>query len=446
MLSPLSKRFPRELKNNLGRYAGIFVLLSAAVAMLTGILLATGNITRMLDEMRTTYNVEDGRFTLAFKADEETIQAVEALGVHVYENFSYDLSLSVGSAAEAEEEAAAANVAEKGTAAEAEEEAAAAEAAEAAEEGAVEDTAETAEAAGDTSASSTVRIFRNRTSFNKAAYFEGSEPSATNEIALDRAFCDNNNIALGDTVLVDGYAYTVCALVSLSDYTSLFEDNDDFVMNTLSFTVAMVSDEAFEALGALEGNVSYTYSFLLNNRSTELASRISLETDIAQTLTEHNTTLIDLIDASTNQGISYAAEDMAGDETVWYAMLFLVVIVMAFVFSVLSASTIEEESGVIGTLLASGYRRRELLLHYMTLPCVVGVAAALLGNIAGYTVLSEPMRNLYYNVYSLPPYESAFSARVFLLTTVVPVALLLGITFLSLLRALRATPLQFLRH
>ena len=96
--------------------------------------------------------------------------------------------------------------------------------------------------------------------------------------------------------------------------------------------------------------------------------------------------------------------------------------------------------------MASGWRRSELLHHYLTLPTVVGVLSAAAGNALGYTLLSAPMRNLYYNTYSLPPFESHFSLRAFLLTTLLPLGLLEGLTLIGLAWAMRRTPLEFLRR
>ena len=130
----------------------------------------------------------------------------------------------------------------------------------------------------------------------------------------------------------------------------------------------------------------------------------------------------------------------------WSVLLYMIIAIMAFVFVVLTSGTIEEESAIIGTLLASGYRRRELVAHYLALPAAVGISAAVVGNVAGYTLMSEPMRNLYYGSYSLPPYHAAWSWGVFAQTTMLPVAVLVGITLLGLLRKMGHTPLEFLRH
>ena len=163
-------------------------------------------------------------------------------------------------------------------------------------------------------------------------------------------------------------------------------------------------------------------------------------------LSDAHANVTDLTDVDSNQGIGYAKDDVSGDSAMWMTLLYIIIVIMAFVFVVLTSGMIEEESAIIGTLLASGYRRRELVAHYLALPCIVGIAAAAVGNVVGFTLMSEPMRNLYYGSYSLPPYYATWSWGVFFQTTVVPVAVLVLVTLVGLLRKMGHAPLQFLRH
>ena len=71
MASPLRKRFPRELKNNLGKYLGIFLLMSVTIALTSGFLLAAHSIGVIIDDMPEKYSIEDARFTTAFEATDE---------------------------------------------------------------------------------------------------------------------------------------------------------------------------------------------------------------------------------------------------------------------------------------------------------------------------------------------------------------------------------------
>lgn len=203
------------------------------------------------------------------------------------------------------------------------------------------------------------------------------------------------------------------------------------------------AEDAAEDAG---GAPTYTYSFTFNDRDLSVADRTDAEEDMVDALTDADARVDDLIDADSNQGIGYARNDVDGDSMMWTTLLDIIIVIMAFVFVVLTDATIEEESAIIGTLLASGYRKREIVLHYLALPAVVGILASLLGCALGVTVFTEPMRNLYYGSYSLPPFHVWWSWEIFVECAVVPAVALILITLVGLLRKIGKTPLQFLRH
>lgn len=403
MASPLRKRFPRELKDNLGKYLGIFLLMSVTIALTSGFLLAAHSIGVIIDDMPEKYSIEDARFTTAFEATDEQLDAAADAandagtgGTDIVRNWSFDADFN--------------------------------------------------HAQGDDGRDRTLRVYQHRTQVDLAAYAEGRVPEAADEVAIDRVFATNNGITISEEVELFGQRFTVCGIMTTSDNQALFQNNSDFTVNTLTFGVAEVSESGFAALEATGHQPAYTYSVRFADRDLTVAQRTDAEKDMMRALSTAGATVDDLTDSSANQGIGYAADDVSGDSTMWSVLLYMIIVIMAFVFVVLTSGTIEEESAIIGTLLASGYRRRELVTHYLALPAAVGIAAAVVGNVAGYTLMSEPMRNLYYGSYSLPPYYATWSWGVFAQTTVLPVATLVGITLLGLLRKMGHTPLEFLRH
>lgn len=403
MASPLRKRFPRELKNNLGKYLGIFLLMSVTIALTSGFLLAAHSIGVIIDDMPEKYSIEDARFTTAFEATDEQLDAAADAandagtgGTDIVRNWSFDADFN--------------------------------------------------HAQDDDGRDRTLRVYQHRTQVDLAAYAEGRVPEAADEVAIDRVFATNNGITIGEEVELFGQRFTVCGIMTTSDNQALFQNNSDFTVNTLTFGVAEVSESGFAALEATGHQPAYTYSVRFVDRDLTVAERTDAEKDMMRALSTAGATVDDLTDSSANQGIGYAADDVSGDSTMWSVLLYMIIVIMAFVFVVLTSGTIEEESAIIGTLLASGYRRRELVTHYLALPAAVGIAAAVVGNVAGYTLMSEPMRNLYYGSYSLPPYYATWSWGVFAQTTVLPAATLVGITLLGLLRKMGHTPLEFLRH
>ncbi len=400
-MAPLLKRLPRELKHNLGKYLGIFLLMCGSVALTSGFLLAAHSIEVIMDGMRDEYTIEDGRFTTSFKATSTQLDAAadaaeDAGGVKIYENFSIDASLKKPGSTDADKR--------------------------------------------------TLRTYIHRTQVDIAAYCEGEVPEADDEVAVDRVFAANNDISVGDTLELSGRVYTVVGIMTQPDSQALFQDNSAFTVNTLSYGVAEVSEAGFRALEATGAAPAYVYSFIFNDRDLTVAERTDIEKDMVSALTDADARVDDLTDADANQGIGYAAEDVSGDSAMWIVLLEIIVVIMAFVFVVLTSATIEEESAIIGTLLASGYRRRELVLHYLLLPAIVGLLAAVIGSVLGVNVFTIPMKNLYYGSYSLPPFHVSWSWTVFAQTAVVPVVVLVVVTLVGLLRKMGKTPLQFLRH
>ena len=127
-------------------------------------------------------------------------------------------------------------------------------------------------------------------------------------------------------------------------------------------------------------------------------------------------------------------------------ILDILIIIIAFIFGVTISNTISKESSTIGTLRASGYTRGELVRHYLSMPVIVTFLAAIVGNILGYTVFKNVVVGMYYNSYSLPTYETIWNPDAFVKTTVVPIILMFVVNLFVIVRMLRHTPLQFLRH
>ena len=400
-MTPLASRLPRELKHNIGKYLGIFLLMCGAIALTSGFLLAAHSIGSIIDEMRDEYTIEDGRVITAFEATDDQLEAaadaVEGVGgVTFYKNFSIDATIK--------------------------------------------------KPVGDDGTKRTLRTYVHRTEVDIASYCEGTEPQEDDEVAIDRVFAKNNGLAVGDTIELCDRTYTICGIMTQPDSQALFPNNSDFTVNTITYGVAEVTDAGFAALEDAGGAPTYTYSFIFNDRNLSVADRTDAEEDMVEALTDADARVDDLIDADSNQGIGYARDDVDGDSAMWTTLLDIIIVIMAFVFVVLTNATIEEESAIIGTLLASGYRKREIVLHYLALPAIVGILAAGLGCALGVAFFTEPMRSLYYGSYSLPPFHVYWSWEIFVKCAVVPAAALILITLVGLLRKMGKTPLQFLRH
>ena len=147
-----------------------------------------------------------------------------------------------------------------------------------------------------------------------------------------------------------------------------------------------------------------------------------------------------------NQAIQFTGDDMGSDRAMIAALLYIVIVIMAFVFGITISNTINKEANVIGTLRASGYTQGELIRHYMAMPLLVTAAGAVAGNILGYTVFKDVCVSMYYGSYSLPTYKTIWNGEAFLMTTVIPVLLMIIINFVILKYKMTLSPLKFLRR
>ena len=396
MRNPLNKRFLRELKGELAKYIVIFVFMTAVIGLISGFLIADGSMYDTYNKSFEKYNIEDGNFELYSKADESVIDKLEKENVTIYENFYKE-----------------------------------------------ENVVRHNNIKNDEDSQSTLRFYVNREEVDKVDLMEGSLPEDINEIAIDRMYAENNDIKVQDTLTVGSRILKVTGLVALSDYSSLFSDNSDTMFDSLKFGVGVVSQKCFDAYD--DTHIHYVYSWLYDNKPEDDKEAKLMADDFVKTISA-NAILVNYIPQYINQAIHFTGDDIGSDRSMMIVLLYVLIVIMAFVFAVTTSNTIVKEANVIGTLRASGYTRGELLRHYILLPIIVTIFGALVGNILGYTVFKDIFVATYYGSYSLPTYHTLWNADAFLLTTVVPVIIMLVINIVIIGCRLKLSPLKFLRR
>lgn len=272
---------------------------------------------------------------------------------------------------------------------------------------------------------------------------KGDFPSGENEIAIDRMYADNNHLSVGDTLKSDSHEWTITGLVALPDYSCLFQNNNDSMFDSVKFGVAVVTPEAFSKFES--SSIKYVYSWKYAKEPANDKEEKKVSDDLMKAINKE-VSLQDYVPRYLNQAINFTGDDMGSDRAMIIVFLYIIIVIMAFVFGITSSNTIMKESHVIGTLLASGYTRAELIRHYMSMPIIVTLIGAVIGNILGYTVLKDVCAGMYYGSYSLPTYTTIWNAEAFLLTTVIPIILMILVNFTILYRKLSLSPLKFLRR
>ena len=393
--NPLNNRFIRDLRDDLGKYVVIALLMIFTIGFVSGFLVADGSMVKAYNESFTKYNIEDGNFRTQKKMNKAQWKSVEELGLHLYELFYREFALENGS---------------------------------------------------------TLRVFQNRDRVNLVCLMEGEFPAKPGEIAVDRMYADNNGLKVGDTIrtaaagVEEGAAgadtaadeqqnkgqnaWVITGLVALSDYSTMFSDNND-------------SPEEFEQYP--DKSLIYNYAWKYDDPPKTEEEENDRGEDLVKDLSKE-VKLENYIPRYANQAIRFTGEDMGSDRAMMELLLYIMMVIIAFVFGVTIGNTISQEAPVIGTLRAMGYTKGELIRHYMAMPLLVTLISAVIGNILGYTFLKDVCANMYYNSYSLPTYITIWNAEAFVKTTIFPIVIMAVVTYSILRWKLGLTPLQFLRR
>ena len=207
---------------------------------------------------------------------------------------------------------------------------------------------------------------------------EGRLGEDINEIAIDRMYASNNDIKVGDTIMAGSRTLKVTGFVALSDYSCLFSDNSDTMFDSVKFGVGVVSRKCFDAFD--DTHIHYVFSWLYDNKPADDTEAKNMADDFMKVISK-NAILVNYIPQYINQAIHFTGDDIGSDRSMMIVLLYVLIVIMAFVFAVTTNNTIVKEANVIGTLRASGYTRNELLRHYILLPIIVTVFGAVVGNV-----------------------------------------------------------------
>lgn len=388
MRNPLHKRFPRDLRDEIGKYLVIFLFLLGMISAASGFLVASGSMSAAYDESFEKYNIEDGNFELAAEAEPELLEELEQEGkVTIYPNWYIE-----------------------------------------------EETKEV---------ESTLRIFKDRTDVDLICLMKGKMPEKENEIAIDRMYADNNDLAVGDRLTVGGKELEITGFVALSDYSALFSNAQDMMFDAMKFGVAVMTDEGMDDFGT--DKLHYSYSWLYEKAPADDTEAKEMGEDFMK-IFSGKAIVANFLPQYRNQAIRFTGDDIKGDNAAMTVFLYLVMVIISFIFAITTSNTVMKESMVIGTLRASGYSRGELLRHYMTMPMLVTLVAAIAGNILGYTWMKGFFADMYYGSYSLPTYVTLWNGEAFVKTTIIPMIILFLITLTVLWEKLSLSPLRFMRR
>lgn len=211
MQKVLRKRIIRDLKENLFRYLALGAIIVLCMYLIISLIGTAETMIQGSEILGEENCVEDGQFSMFLPLTEQEIDRITNKGVILEEHFYLDFAM--------EDE-------------------------------------------------STLRVFANREEIDLYVAVEGRMAETDHEVALERRYCDEHDIRIGDTVIIDGRPLQVVGIGCTPDYDAPLKDFTDASVDSIQFGTAFVTGSLYETLLS-EGNSvkaeEYVYSYLLND-------------------------------------------------------------------------------------------------------------------------------------------------------------------------------------
>ncbi len=280
-----------------------------------------------------------------------------------------------------------------------------------------------------------LRLFSPTEKMDYYTITEGSDLKEPGDILLTYRYAKANNIAIGDTMVIGqdgtaGKSFTVRGLIMKSDYAVMLYDLTETAPDKSGFGIGIVYPEDFAVLG----NGAQQYSVLYRDREKETAFRTEIyeKYDTQEYLEKASNSRISLI---------YSEADDLVAEFSLYAPIIMIIVVA--VIAMVLRRMIKRDGKTIGTLMALGYRKGELVRHYM----VYGMVPAIAGDIIG-VIGSIPFAKLfcafYFQDLEYTVYQVVMPWKLVGVAVLFPIVVYGLVSYLVLNKALKADAVSLL--
>lgn len=349
----------------------------------------------------------------------------------------------------------------------------------------------------------TIRVFANRENIDLVECDEGNLAEADDEIVVEKRFSQVNDISVGDIIQIAGNEFKVTGIGTSPDYNALFKEMSDTVVDSKMFGTVFVTEGAYDKLHATGESVkteTYLYAFRLKGKTTcddvkdaledikvdtdriddeyfqeywdrtgaaindfkdgikdlksganELADGVAeLKKETDSFLKDYDTDLANItsfVTSDDNPRTGGAADDQQINVQAGYFFGVLLMLLFTYVISVFVVHGIEKESSVIGALYALGVKRRDLMMHYLTLPVIVTTVAGIIGFLIGISNVGIPVQMAdAYAYYSIPAMDVKIPPILIVYGIVMPPLTAIVVNYFVIRKKLSQTALSLIKN
>lgn len=282
----------------------------------------------------------------------------------------------------------------------------------------------------------TLRLFSENKKINIPAIIEGKALSIGN-ILIDPSYGKANKLNISDHIKINDKVFIISGFMSLPNYIYPLKSESDIMNDPNSFGVAIISKEDFNSLN--RGNISYAIRF--NGDRGNIDSKISM---VKGYLKSENIILLSWMNISDNPRVTYFTAKLSGIDKMSSSMPMAVLLLTCILTGIVMFRMLKREAAIIGTLYALGYRKKEIMNHYLLYPMVISLVGGILGTIFGLLTL-RPMMNYYVSFFNIPVGSLNYDINYIIISILLPIFFLVVCSYFVVNKSLKSSPVQLMR-
>ncbi len=282
--------------------------------------------------------------------------------------------------------------------------------------------------------SKTLRLFSASQKVNIPAVLQGELPQA-GEIALDPSFAKANDYYVGSTLEMNGKSYTISGIITLPNYAYILQKQGDFINDPTVFGLGLLSSEDMQESVKL-------YSVKYDETQDNIYEQAK---PLKAYLNEQGVAIASWDYAKYNMKISLLDIEVTAIVICSALIPTIFMLITAFLIAIVQSRLIKSQSKIIGTLYAQGYRRKELITHYLCYPVIIAVFGSVLGGLAGMAAL-KPALAMMLGFFQMPVQNISYNPLYLLFGTILCCFIFSLGSFISLKKIFRRMPSELLRN
>lgn len=269
-----------------------------------------------------------------------------------------------------------------------------------------------------------LRLIGTREKVNIPSVLIGRELQNSGEILLSPNFFDAYGYQIDDIIEIKNKMYRIVGTVALPDYVFPLKYVNDIIPPP-GFGLGIV---AADAMNAFPDAVT-VYSARFTDRTNIKAQM----TGLYNTLSEKEQALSEWIDASTNKRIRMAWATISGMKAMSIPVPTAMFLLCCLIVGLMIWRMVRTENVIIGTLYAQGYRRKELIHHYLSIPIIIAATAGFAGALLALPTIGPTVKMMAI-LYYIVPYTGIVTSLTDVMMGVLMPVVFLGLAGLTVTR------------